>query len=228
MVADLPDPTALDPGDAYLVNATGDIWVVSAGPPNHWINGGHLQGPQGVPGSQGIPGNPGPPGQTGPKGDKGNTGNPGPQGLQGVPGTQGAKGDAGSPGAQGPKGDAGAAGAQGPKGDTGAAGPQGPIGPQGPPGSGGDLDEFFDPVTGDLLLDLVPDLPADTITSGTFAYDLMPAGTTFTINKTSGGTWPARPSANPNLVWQWIGAAPGPVIGTGGAINGDIWLEDQS
>jgi hypothetical protein len=71
-------------------------------------------------------------------------------------------------------------------------------------------------------------MPADTITAGTFAYDLMPAGTTLTVYKSSGGVWPARPTSNPTLVVQWIGIGPAPVIGTGGAINGDIWLEDQS
>jgi len=98
----------------------------------------------------------------------------------------------------------------------------------GPAGAGFDPDDYFDETTGDLLLELVPDLPAGQVTSGTFSYDLLPPGATITVHKSSGGAWPTRPTANSSIVVQWIGVAPAPVIGTGGALNGDIWIEDQA
>ena len=84
----------------------GDLWVVATPAPATsriweagtaaWVNGGPVQGPQGI---------------------------AGPQGIEGPQGPAGVKGDTGAAGPAGPKGDTGAAG---PKGDTGAAGPAGP------------------------------------------------------------------------------------------------------
>ena len=89
---DLP-PTGNDPGDAYITDDTGDVWVWDG---DSWNNAGAIEGPQGPQG---------PPGAAGP------------QGPQGIPGTPGA---AGATGAQGPKGDTGATGPQGPQGVPGA------------------------------------------------------------------------------------------------------------
>lgn len=114
--------TGNDPGDAYVVEDTGDVWVWDG---DSWNNAGAIEGPQGP---QGVPGPQGPQGPTGPQG------NVGPQGPEGPEGIEGPKGDTGSQGIQGAKGDAGATGPEGP---TGPAGPQGNPGPQGPKGDTG-------------------------------------------------------------------------------------------
>lgn len=116
---DLPDETAtppLQPGDAYITEDTGDIWIwQSTGPgdPGEWVNGGHVVGPPGPAGPQGPTGAQGPIGETGPAGPEGD------------------------PGATGPTGPAGPAGAEGPQGEPGAdstvPGPEGPPGPEGIP-----------------------------------------------------------------------------------------------
>jgi hypothetical protein len=162
-VGSLP-PTGNVEGDAYVVTATGDLWVWDADT-SAWINAGPIQGPPGPTGATGAQGPKGDTGATGPAGATGATGaqgpkgDPGVQGLQGTPGATGAtgatgaQGDPGLPGPQGVKGDTGAAGtpgatgatgAQGPqglqgvKGDTGATGSQGPQGIQGVQGVKGD------------------------------------------------------------------------------------------
>jgi hypothetical protein len=109
-------------GDAWVVEADGDLYVWTA---SAWDNVGQIVGPQGPQGIQG------PKGDTGNIGSTGATGAQGPQGTQGI---QGAKGDTGATGAQGPqglKGDTGATGAtgaRGPQGTQGIHGAQGPIG----------------------------------------------------------------------------------------------------
>lgn len=90
-------PTGASPGDAYITEDTGDLWVwTNAGA---WVNAGHIvgpegpegpmgpQGPEGVAGPQGVQGIQGLTGATGPKGDKGDTGDTGPQGVPGTPGS---------------------------------------------------------------------------------------------------------------------------------------------
>lgn len=77
-------------GDAYLID--GELWIWDC---KKWVNGGHIQGPQGVPGPQGI---------EGPRGLQGDEGNPGPPGPQGPRGPQGEIGIQGPPGIQGPAG----------------------------------------------------------------------------------------------------------------------------
>jgi len=102
-------PSGAADGDAYVVTATGDMWVWDAAT-NTWINAGPIQGPQGPVGPQGVQG------PQGVKGDPGTTGATGPTGAQGVKGDTGAQG---VPGVQGPKGDQGI---QGPAGSTVASG----------------------------------------------------------------------------------------------------------
>lgn len=154
---DLPS-SGNNPGDGYIIESTGDLWMWDG---TQWANAGQIVGPQGPAG---------PIGPQGPKGDKGDQGVRGPgaqvgegpdptpapvttfwydtdaeapggiEGPQGPPGPQGPQGPAGPAGAQG------VAGPQGPKGDAGAAstvaGPQGPQGPQGVPGEKGDPGEI--------------------------------------------------------------------------------------
>jgi hypothetical protein len=64
------------------------------------------------------------------------------------------------------------------------------------------------------------------ITSGSFDYALLPAGTTLTVVKS--GVWPARPTSRSDIVVQWKGPDPSPSIvgsGTGGMLdNVDIRL----
>jgi len=68
---------------------------------------------------------------------------------------------------------------------------------------------------------------AGDVTSGTFVYDLLPAGTTLTVAKAA-GVWPARPTSRSDIVVQWKGPDPSPSIvssGTGGMLdNVDIRL----
>ena len=123
-------PTGNSDGDAYVVTATGDMWVWDT-ETGVWINAGPIQGP------------PGPPGATGPQGPVGATGLTGPQGATGATGATGAAGTAGAQGPKGDKGDPGATGAtgatglQGPAGTTGATGAPGATGAQGPKGDTG-------------------------------------------------------------------------------------------
>jgi len=134
-VGDLP-PTGNAEGDAYVIVATGDLWVWDADT-GAWINAGPIQGPPGPTGPAGAQGPTGPTGATGAAGTPGATGATGAKGDPGVQGPQGVKGDTGLQGPQGVKGDTGVQGPQGVKGDTGDTGPQGPQGIQGPTGPAG-------------------------------------------------------------------------------------------
>lgn len=69
-VADLPT-TGNQPGDAYIVRATGETWVWDG---TAWHNAGNLTGPQGPQGPQGVPGPQGPAGPIGPQGPGGSGG----------------------------------------------------------------------------------------------------------------------------------------------------------
>lgn len=120
--ADLSAITGMGDGDAYMVEATGDVWIWT--PDGAWTNWGSIQGPPGADSTV-----PGPPGQDGKdftyddftpeqlaglKGEKGDPGAdstvPGPKGdpftyddftpeqLAGLKGDQGDKGDPGDPG----------------------------------------------------------------------------------------------------------------------------------
>ena len=84
-----PDAYDGDVGDAFLVEATDDLWVWAA-EQREWINLGHIQGPEGPPGEDGQPGSPGAdstvPGPQGEKGDKGDKGDPGENGIDGSDG----------------------------------------------------------------------------------------------------------------------------------------------
>lgn len=141
--ADLPSGPTVKPGDAYVTEDTGDMWVWSSTGPNDpgtWINAGHVVGPPGPQGEQGPMGATGPTGAQGPQGIQGIAGPQGAQGIQGIPGPQGATGVTGATGEAGPMGPQGAIGEAGPQGETGAIGPvgsTGPPGPQGDPGSQG-------------------------------------------------------------------------------------------
>jgi len=118
-------PTGNTPGDGYITEDDGHLWVWDG---DSWVDAGLIQGPPGDTGPAGPPGPigpegpastvPGPPGATGPTGPTGATG---PQGIQGVPGPEGPEGDPSTvPGPEGP---------QGPIGPQGPQGIQGPIGP---------------------------------------------------------------------------------------------------
>jgi len=59
------------------------------------------------------------------------------------------------------------------------------------------------------------------ITSGTFDFAYLPAGTTLTVAKAA-GVWPARPTSRTDIIVQWKGPDPSPAIvgsGTGGMLN---------
>lgn len=153
------------PGDAYVSDDTGHLWVW-ADPPGQWDDFGSFVG------SAGPVGPVGPTGPQGPQGPQGVSGPTGPQGLQGARGAQlwassnpvgspdwqpaGARdgdyylysgdGQPGSTGAvYGPRSGSswpligqirGATGPQGAVGQQGPQGVQGPVGPQGPEGQG--------------------------------------------------------------------------------------------
>jgi hypothetical protein len=88
-VGDLPT-TGNTPGDAHLVNSTGNLHVW--GTDGTWHELGHITGPAGADGAMGPQG---------------------PAGEDGAPGAQGQKGDTGAVGPQGPAGAQGPAGPQG-------------------------------------------------------------------------------------------------------------------
>ena len=66
-------------GAAYIVQTDDSFWVWDGG--SSWVNGGSIQGPQGI---------------AGPQGAQGLQGEPGPQGLQGVEGPAGTQGTRGT------------------------------------------------------------------------------------------------------------------------------------
>ena len=76
--ADLPTDAAQ--GDAYIVQADDSfqVWDASS---DSWVNGGSIQGPQGI---------------EGPQGPQGLQGDPGPQGIQGIQGAAGPQGNRGT------------------------------------------------------------------------------------------------------------------------------------
>lgn len=139
--ADLP--TSATPGDGWLVDADGLLYV--------WTGTTFPSEGQGVEFR-------GPVGPTGPQGPVGATG---PQGVQGETGPQGETGAKGDQGEAGAKGDTGAKGDKGDQGDTGATGTDGTNGVRGTmwfSASGGPIahPEAFQPygaMTGDLYLD---------------------------------------------------------------------------
>ena len=81
---DLP-PTGA-PGDAWIVEDTGHLWVWDAAE-NGWVDAGLIQGPPGPAGPQGDEGTPGEPGPQGFPGPQGPPGAQGPQGIEGPQGT---------------------------------------------------------------------------------------------------------------------------------------------
>jgi microcystin-dependent protein len=128
-------PTPSTQGFAYLVDSTSSLWIYDA--TDTWIDGGSIQGPQGIQGEQGPTGATGPQGETGPTGATGATGPQGVQGPIGATGPAGPQGATGSQGNTGAIGPQGPVGPQGPQGEQGVAGPTGPTGAQGPTGATG-------------------------------------------------------------------------------------------
>lgn len=104
-VADLraAHPTGAS-GDSYLVGPAPAHIYSWSGADAAWVDGGVIQGPQGVAGPAG------PAGPVGPAGDKGDKGD---RGDQGVPGQAGQQGPVGPQGEQGPEGPQGPAGKDG-------------------------------------------------------------------------------------------------------------------
>jgi len=167
-VGDLPS-SGNQPGDAYIVSASGHLYVWSG---SSWIDAGQYVGPTGPQGSTGptgasVTGPTGPastvPGPTGPQGDSitGPTGAastvPGPTGPQGATGPAGASitgptGPASTvPGPTGSTGPTGAASTvPGPTGPTGASG-SGSGDVLGPSSSVNDQIVLFDGATGKLI-----------------------------------------------------------------------------
>lgn len=65
---------------------------------------------------------------------------------------------------------------------------------------------------------------AGDVTSGVFAIGRIPVSVMLSVKK-SGSTWPNRPTSDPAVVVQWIGADPSPSIvttGTAGMYEGDL------
>jgi hypothetical protein len=82
----VPDPGDLpefgnDPGDAYLTDSDGHLWVWNG---YTWIDAGPFRGPQGPPGENGTNGTNGVDGEPGPEGPPGPQGEPGESGAAGV------------------------------------------------------------------------------------------------------------------------------------------------
>ena len=94
-VAALPDPITLDPGNGYVVDSDGDLYVVND-TGTAWVDVGQIVGPQGSQGIQGIQGIQGFDGSAGIQGIPGVQGTAGSQGIQGIQGIQGPEGVAGS------------------------------------------------------------------------------------------------------------------------------------
>ena len=130
--ADLP-MLGNEPGDAYIADDTGHLWVWGG---DAWTDAGEIVGPPGPPGADGAEGPQGPQGIQGEQGDIGPEGPQGPQGEQGIQGIPGADGAQGEQGEIGPEGPEGPQGPQGIQGFQGIPGPEGPEGPAGPAGAG--------------------------------------------------------------------------------------------
>lgn len=88
--AELPDTG--EPGDAYVVAATGNLWVWDAAASAYADTGAQVKGPKGDQGEQGIQGPKGEAGEQGPKGDPGAKGDPGEKGETGATGATGPAG----------------------------------------------------------------------------------------------------------------------------------------
>lgn len=73
--ADLPPDYEPSPGDGWMADDTGHLWVWDG---TTWIDAGEIRGPEGPQGPQGETGETGPAGDPGPKGDPGDTGPAGP------------------------------------------------------------------------------------------------------------------------------------------------------
>lgn len=64
--------------------------------------------------------------------------------------------------------------------------------------------------------------------SGSPTYETVPAGSTFTLDR-SGGAWPARPTTRTDVVIRWRGTAPAPTLvtsGTSGMYATDEFVEE--
>ncbi len=226
-VGDLPS-SGNQPGDAYIVSASGHLYVWSG---SEWIDAGQYVGPTGPQGATGPTGASvtGPtgaastvPGPTGPQGDSitGPTGAastvPGPTGPQGATGPTGASitGPTGAastiPGPTGPQGNTGPTGAQGPTGDastipgpTGSTGPTGasvtgPTGATGPTG----------PAGGGGSAITVKD-EGTTLTTNVTSFDFTGSGVTatavgdaVTVNVTA-GVGPTGPTGGGGVLGYW-------------------------
>ena len=63
---------------------------------------------------------------------------------------------------------------------------------------------------------------------GSPTYETVPAGSTFTIDR-SGGAWPARPTTRTDVIIRWRGTAPAPSLvtsGTAGMYATDEFVEE--
>lgn len=85
--------TGNNPGDAWITEDTGHLWVWGG---SSWTDAGKIVGPPGPAGLVGATGPPGPAGAPGTTGPTGATGAQGPQGAQGAQGPQGPVGPSGS------------------------------------------------------------------------------------------------------------------------------------
>jgi len=127
--------------DAYIVDATNDLYVWDG---EEWDNIGNIVGPTGPTGATGPSSTvPGPTGPAGPQGPTGAAGAVGATGATGAVGSTGPTGPGGPQGDTGLQGDPGPTGPQGATGPIGATGPQGNTGATGPTGIGGQS-KFFD------------------------------------------------------------------------------------
>lgn len=86
--ADLPQPSTQ--GYAYVVDVDNSFWIYDSS--GNWVNGGPIEGPQGIQGIQGVQGEQGIQGPEGPQGIEGPAGGVGAQGPQGIQGVQGGVG----------------------------------------------------------------------------------------------------------------------------------------
>lgn len=85
-------PTTAQPGDAYLIEETTDVYVWSG---TQWSNVGQIRGAKGEPGTPGRDGRDGKDGAPGPAGKDGAPGTPGRDGKDGTNGKDGAPGTPG-------------------------------------------------------------------------------------------------------------------------------------
>ena len=129
---DLPTATNTD-GDAYICIDDKDVYMWSTAL-SHWIDLGHVRGPEGPRGIQGRSGIQGPQGVSGRDGSQGHRGDAGIRGAQGIRGNQGVIGRTGKQGIQGQKSNV-----PGPQGQDGHDGLNGNDGARGLKGDKGDI-----------------------------------------------------------------------------------------